>query len=47
MDYICPHCDTELELVEIETYQPFGGSSNEFKFSVAMKSIIPIAMKLI
>lgn len=33
MDYICPHCDTELELVEIETYQPFGGASFMTQFN--------------
>jgi len=26
MDYICPHCDTELELVEVETYQDYSSS---------------------
>jgi len=33
MDYICPHCDTELELVEVETYQDFGGSSTMTQFN--------------
>lgn len=33
MDYICPHCDTELELTEVETYQPFGGSSYMTQFN--------------
>lgn len=26
MDYICPHCDTELELTDVETYQDCSGS---------------------
>jgi len=26
MDYICPNCDTELELTEVETYQDYSGS---------------------
>lgn len=26
MDYICPHCDTKLELTEVETYQDYSGS---------------------
>lgn len=33
MDYVCPHCDTELELVEVETYQDFGGSSIMTQFN--------------
>lgn len=33
MDYICPHCDTELELVEVETYQDCSGSHTLTEFN--------------
>lgn len=33
MDYICPHCDTALELVEVETYQNFCSSSIMTQFN--------------
>lgn len=34
MDYICPHCDTELELTEVETYQDYSGSHTLTEYNI-------------